>query len=390
MEAALERVRPRGAVVGRAMPDYIANLWTSYYVQRAGLHAALVSHDDFPDEDAVLPDASGKVINSAGTQLVYKPRYYAERPPYLLLEGEGNLNREITARPGQAPPLWSNGAFTLVERARVRDVLITGRGFHRLEYFDPKRFPYWWPDRMRWTSTGGEFLLLNASHPGEPYRLSVLIVAGVQRERPRHVEVWAGGRKIDEVVVHGAARILSAPFVPKGELDKIVLRVRERVDPVPRNFGLWNRHIALDQRLLNMVVTQARVVREGEAPAASPRGLFTSRDLIDRSRDFNGLSLDGWAAPSMHATLPIEPGAERARLRVEVPGWANYRFPLKVAAEVNGVRHVHELPGPGTHTVEWKLDAAARELAIKLESDQSIAVPGVGTSTFRIEALSIE
>lgn len=390
LERDLARVLPPHSVVGIAMPDFIANLWTTYYVRRAGMRASLVSHDDFPDEDAALPDVhTRRVVNSAGQSLVYKPRYHADRPPYLLLEGPGNLNREITDQKALAPPLWSNQSFVLVDTRQMHDALVTARGFYRLEYFDRDRFAWWWPDRMRWSAQGGEFLLLNASRPAEPHRLSFVAVAGTEREMPRHLEIWLNGKLVDEVAVHGAARVVSKPFHPTGGFDTLVVRAREKVSPTPRDFGLWNRHIAIDQRQLNLLFAQARVFREGEGGEMVGRGTLTAKDIIDRSREFDGVSLDGWAAPRTRILLPLAPGAARARLKVQVPGWAGYKLPLRVAATVNGRRTGHELQ-VGSQEIDWPLAADARDLELVLEADQSTAVPGVGAGSVRIEALSIE
>jgi len=243
---------------------------------------------------------------------------------------------------------------------------------------------------MRWTAEGGEFLLLNASRPGEPHRLTFVAVAGSKREMARHLEIWFNGRLVDEVVVQGAARVLSKPFFPTGGFDKLVVKSRERVEVEPRNFGLWNRHIAIDQRHLNMLFADARIVREGESPAAVGPGSLSAKEIIDRSREFGGLTLDGWAAPRLRIALPLAAGATRARLRLEVPGWARYTLPLRLVATVNGARSEHELPAAGAHQLDWPLAADARELDLRLETGQSVAVPGVGTASFRIEALSIE
>jgi hypothetical protein len=390
LEQGLAKSLPAGSVVAIAAPDFIANLWTSYYVIRGGMKASFVSHDDFPDEDVVLPDlSSGFVTNSAGNTAVYKPRYHADDPRYFLLEGPANLNREIVDTVASVTPIWSNGSFILAEAGKARDVLVTRRGFYRLEYFDRDRFGWWWPERMRWTPEGGEFLLIHASRPGQAHRLSFVAIPGKERERPRHIEIWVNGAKIDEQVVHAAARVVTRPFIPTGGIDRIVVKVRERVGLAPRNFGLWNRHIATDQRYLNLVVAQARVLREGDTLPAAPRAIGV-KDLIDRSGEFDGVSLDGWVAPEARFTLPIEAGATRARLRIEVPGWAGYRFPLRAVATVNGAKHAHELAAAGTQVLEWPIEAGARELAVALESNQSAAVPGTGAASFRIESLAIE
>ena len=389
LEAALARTLPRGSTVAIAMPDFIANLWAAYYVERAGMKAALVSHDDFPDEDAALPDVStGRVVNSAGQEIVYKPRYHAERPPYLLLEGPGNLNREITAPPA-ASALWSSDSFSLVDTSRARDLLVTGRGFYRLEYFDRARYAWWWPDRMRWSAEGGEFLLINAGDPGAEHRFSVVLVAGKDRGRARHVDFYLNGAQFDEAVVHGAARIVTRPFRPTGGIDKIVLKVRERVELTPRDFGLWNRHIATDQRHLNVLVTQARVQSGAQAapPVAVPASL-SARDLIDRSATFDGISLDGWIAPTAAAELALEAPARTVALRIEVPGWAGYRFPLKLRAELDGAAFEREIAAPGEQRIELDAGAASR-LVLRLQSAQSTNVPGAGAGSFLLRSLEV-
>src|SRR6185369_2667537 len=87
LEQGLAQSLPPGSVVAIAAPDFIANLWTAYYVIRGGMKASFISHDDFPDEDVVLPNvSSGLVTNSAGNTAVYKPRYHADDPRYVLLE----------------------------------------------------------------------------------------------------------------------------------------------------------------------------------------------------------------------------------------------------------------------------------------------------------------
>ena len=390
LETALPRLVPPRSVVGIAAPDFIANLWIAYYVVRGGLKASFVSHDDFPDEDVVLPDVrSGIVTNSAGHVAVYKPRYHAERPAYLLLQGPGNLNREIAEHKGALAPLWSNQSFVLVDAAAARDVLVTARGFYRLEYFDPARFSWWWPERMRWTPQGGEFLLLNASRPQVPHRLSFLAVAGRERERARHLEIWLNGRRIDEVVVHGASRVVSKPFHPTGGFDKLVVTVRERVTLAPRNFGLWNRHIATDQRHLNLVVTQARVdTADAETAIALPARL-RANEVIDRSFSFDGISLDGWVAPSAFVELALQRPARKALLRITVPGWAGYRFPLALKVKTNARLVERELAAPGEHLVELEMEPAAR-VRIEIDSAQSTQVPGVGTGSFVLQSIGLE
>src|SRR5262249_9786250 len=123
---------------------------------------------------------------------------------------------------------------------------------------------------------------------------------------------------------------------------------------------------------------------------APARGAMGVKDLVDRSAEFNGLSMDGWASPDTRLVLPIAAGVTRAHLRLEGPGWANYQFPLRVTVEANGGKHGFALDRAGSHDLAWTVAPDATSLALHFESSQSTVVPGTGTASFRIESLAVE
>jgi hypothetical protein len=390
LETALRGAVPPGAVVAIAMPDFISNLWTAYHVVRSGMRASFVSHDDFPDEDVVLPDVkSGRVRNSVGHVAEYRPRYFADRPAYYLLEGPGNLNQEIVEEPAKPQPIWSDRTFTLVAADKAKDILATGRGFYRLEYFDQRRLSWWWPERMRWTPEGGEFLLLNASRPDLPHYLSFVAVAGKDREKTRHLELWLNGKLFDELEVHGAARIVSKPFFPTGGRDKLVVKVRERVGLSYRNFGLWNWQIPSDPRYLNLAIAQARIRSTPDIMPAAAKETLSPKDLIDTSNRFDGISLDGWAAEKAYFEVPLAAGVRHASLSIQVPGWAGFHFPFRVRFKVDGRQEERQFPAPGDYTIQFDRTPGSGNLLLEMQADQATKLAGIGKASFVIKSLAI-
>lgn len=386
LESALKHVARPGQVVGIMGTDYIANLWAAYYVVKAGLKAYFVSHDDFPDEDAILPPISGSA-SAAVTQS--RSRFVgAGHADYFLLANRGNLNQEIVAQSDRLQPLWSNDSFLLVPADSARDVVATGLGFYRLEYFDRDQFSWWWPDKMRWTPGGGEILLINAGRPDLPHRLSYVAIAGTQREMPRTLELWVNGKLIDETRMQSAARIVSKPFHVTGAVDKLVIRIKERVPRPPRNFGLWNRQLPADQRELNVVMAQVRVLRPGDPAIPTTKGTSTARELLDSVSRFNGITLDGWASDKSFFELPVIGGARKALLSIQIPGWSGFRFPFVVRFRTNGQPVEKRFEAPGDHAVEFDIEPGGR-LLLEMEADQSTILEGVGRGSFLIKSLAV-
>jgi hypothetical protein len=100
--------------------------------------------------------------------------------------------------------------------------------------------------------------------------------------------------------------------------------------------------------------------------------------------------MDGWASPLMRVVLPVARDAAQARVRIEVPAWAGYKFPLRVTSTANGARRVHELARAGTHDLECGFAGGAESLDLRIESDQSTDVPGTGAASFRLQSISAQ
>src|SRR6185369_4565454 len=160
---------------------------------------------------------------------------------YYLTWNYGDYNPDIVANQFSAKPLWQNPSFRLFRAADVHDLLFTGRGFYRLEYFKPLE-GYFFPNIMRWSAQGGEFYLLRPSQPGKPYRFSFDAVIGYEYpDDSRTLELYLDGVKIQEVRVTSSARVLSAPFVVTKDVHKLVVVIRERNKAMPRPMAIWNK-----------------------------------------------------------------------------------------------------------------------------------------------------
>lgn len=386
LESALKRIGEPGKVVGIMGSDYIANLWIAYYVVKSGMKAYFVSHDDFPDEDVVLPPMTGDA--PAPTQ--NRSRYLGTaRPDYYLLSNHGNLNQDIVTHNEQPQPLWSNNSFVVIAADKAKDLLATGRGFYRLEYFDTDRLSWWWPDTMRWTPEGGEILVINPSDPGVERRLSFVAIAGTEREKPRTLEILLNGTLIDEMSLQSAARVVSKPFRLSGTMDKLLIRVKERVPRPPRNLGLWNRHLPADQRELNLVVAQVALQRpdQPQTATATANAALTAKELLGAATRFNGITLDGWASDAASFELPAKAGARKAVLMIQVPGWAGFRFPFDLELRANGHPIKKRFNAPGDQSIEVEA-APGGSLFLEMKAEQSSLLKGVGKASFLIKSLS--
>jgi hypothetical protein len=109
-----------------------------------GMRASFVSHDDFPDEDVVLPDVVRGGHQLRGNTGACTSRATTSRSRIPPARGPGEpQSRDHRLRARNQAHLVQR-SFTLVEASRDRRAC-HARGFYRLEYFDPERFAWWWP-----------------------------------------------------------------------------------------------------------------------------------------------------------------------------------------------------------------------------------------------------
>ncbi|MEP7068152.1 MAG: hypothetical protein ABI789_02880 [Usitatibacter sp.] len=390
-------VKPEESI-GMLFTDSIRNWWTSYYLK--DFRQSFLSHVLIPGDDENLPDIDSEVVvDYYGNIERLRAEYFhgGASDQFFLTGSTTEINHDIIDQDFGAKPLWQNGTFRLFRASDLHDILITGRGFYRLEYFKPIK-EYYFPRTMRWSAEGGEFFLLRPRHPGEPYRLAFDAIVGYEYENDnRTVELWLNGHKIQEAVIRHSARFVSEPFLPAPDVNKMVVRVKERNRPLPRRFVLWNRDIPTDYRRMNLGFSNARIITGESKPYAPAPALGTKiafLQLHSVAERFNGLQLDGWLGEHAEVTLAAPSGATQLRMEGFAPGNLGFAFPFPVTVAVNGRAMEYKIAAPGPFTLDLPLRQGEGEAAVSILPSQSRNVGGeeirhkVVKSSVRLDTLT--
>ncbi len=359
--------------VGFLFSDSIRNYWTSYYT--LGYRQSMLSHEIMPGDDENLPDVeTDDVVDYYGNVRKSFNDFFhgGTSDRFYLTTSLTDINQDITQPAFKGRPLWENGSFRLYPASAATDILFTGRGFYRLEYFGPK--PWYFPRVMRWSADGGEFYLLHPSRPGGRYRLSFDAMVGYgYPSDSRTIEVWQDGRKLHEVPITSTARVVTEPFVAPAGITKLVLRIKERNQPMPRRLGLWNRDIPADYRRTNVAFSNVRVLLpEGGAPAAPAVGrALPFLEWHGFAQAYDGIEVDGWMANKARIAVAVPAGASKLTLRGMAAGNLGLQFPLALAVSVNGRESSHVLQNPGDFAITFPLRPGEPIASLEVRSPQA-------------------
>lgn len=361
--------------IGLMFTDSIRNYWTAYYLR--DYRQSILAHETLPGDDENLPDVrSGMVVDYYGNVRPDQNAFFhGDSDDFILTWGVHDLNQDIVAPRFAAPPVWENPSFRLFRASDARDVLFTGRGFYRLEYFPPIS-AYFFPRVMRWSADGGEFYLMRVSQPGKPYRLAFDALVGYEYPRDsRTLEIWMDGRKLQDIVVTHSARVVSGPFYPGAGVHKIVVKIRERNRPLPRELAIWNTNIPKDYRRLNVAFAEVELLPPGTPPRAAA-ALGSRVGIIDfmhrYASQFDGLQLDGWlgSAPA-RIVAQVPPGAKSVRVEGFLPGNLGFAMPYALKVGVDGREQDEVLASPGPFSLDATVPSGATEIALEVVPGRS-------------------
>jgi hypothetical protein len=337
-------VKPNESV-GVRLTDSMQNEWVAYYLRAC--RTSLLGHHLIPADDENLPDVVTRVVaDYYGTPAVDdNPYFHGAGDDYYLTWNNGYLNQEIVEQ-DLPRPVWESRTFRLLKSSDVHDLLFTGRGWYRLEF--RHLWDWWWPARFRWTAQGGEVYLIRAACPQQPYRLSFVGIVGHGRASDRRViELWQNGVRFDEIEMRSAARVVSRPFYPSGDVDRLVIRVRESVHELRRDVTLWNKDVPGDYRRLNLLVSEVRVVPPGAPLGAIPPRRLAGEMLFAASTSFNGIQPNRWVAGSFSVCYRRPPESTHLALSLFIPFHPTLRFPMAVVGSVDGNPFRIEVAQPG-------------------------------------------
>jgi len=363
-------VKP-GQSIGLMFTDSIRNFWTSYYLR--DFRQSILSHVTLPGDDENLPDpGTGFVVDYYGNLHKDQNPFFhgGEADDFVLTWGVKDLNQDIVAPKFAGPPVWSDDSFRLYRASDAKDILFTGRGFYRLEFFPPIA-AYFYPRVIRWSADGGEFFLMHVSSPGADYRLAFDAIVGYEYPTDsRTLEIWMDGRKLQDIVVTHSARVVTEPFQPGAGIHKLVVKIRERNKPLPRELALWNRDIPKDYRRQNVGFADVSILPpHAPAPAAPALGERVGTiDFMHRyASQFDAVQLDGWLGATPARFVSCAPaGAKALRIDGYLPPDLHFAMPYALKVRVDGHEYERPIGAAGPFSVEVPLEAGSSETTFEI------------------------
>jgi hypothetical protein len=358
--------------IGLVFTNPTQSQWVTYYLRRWPLSVLTFppfTQDSVVEKLPALPAPTGPSSENA--------YFHGASDDFYLLPNRDSWASDI-AEQSLPKPDWRNATFEFYHGDRVHDLIVVGRGYYAPEHMQGTG--YWWPKTFRWTAHTGELLLVRPSKKTRPNWLSMGLISGYGlNSADRTVEFFQDGHPIGEVSLHGAARILSPPFVPTHDVERIVFQVTERVRPTQRRLAVWNRQIPSDYRQLNLAIGEVRLVTEDDLLSAEPATQPLEGSAILRNAYmFDGMEVDGWVQQVAEASFVRPADSVGLELQFFVPGDAGYRFPYNIVVEVDGNATVVRAAKPGTLLIQVPMKPAPEKhlCHIRIHTGQSYRPQG--------------
>lgn len=348
--------------IGVVGVNSVQNELVGFYLR--DFKTSIMSHLELPGDDENLPDTlSNEVIDYYGNvKIVSNPFLHKYNDFYLINKSE--KNQDITLNQLSSKPIYENGTFALYRSAQVKDFLFTGRGWYRLEHADEKS-AYKWPRNYRWTSEGAEVMLLNSDKTKE-YTLEFFAYVGYGLEdSTRTLEIWVNKKKIDEVKVDKSAVIRTKAFIADQEINVIVIKPQERVEPLKRKLPLWNKDVPYDYRRLNLLVSDIKV--QSNHYNESVEGL----DIFSTASYYNGLEPNGWAGKTLEIGFDLKDQINTLGIDIMLPDNEKIPLPSKMICDINGMKKEFVFNQYGNHRLEFTLEKSSKAIAVKIHTENS-------------------
>ena len=370
IDEAISKHVKKNETVGLSFVDSIQNFWVAYYLRKHPI--SILSHENIPGDDENLPDIlTNMVVDYYGNvKEANNVFFHGATDDYYLTWNKGHTNDDIIVKNFSKPPLWKNETFRLFNAKENPDMIFTGRGYYRTEYLEEAK-PYWWPKTMRWTAEGGEIYYLNPSKIGRSHRIQFDAIVGIEHySDARNIELWVNKTKFDEFKITSAGRYISKPFIPKEKVNKLVIKIKEKVGTRKRFIPLWNVDIPTDYRQLNVALSNISIKPEDQPfkrkHCNSP---LNGLDIMNCSISFDGIQIDQWIGEKAKIKLNVSKIKNLSNFKLEgfAPGNLDFVFPMYVDFMINGQNIKREIKRPGPFQIEIPISNESAKPVLEIE-----------------------
>jgi hypothetical protein len=336
--SSLGRIIPADARILVAIPDSVVQRWVLTYLKRGNVSA--VPYLSLSPDEA---DSSEQVA-AAGM----------DSARYILTWSESG---DVISTPLDHP-LWRNAKFQLAAMDSIKDFVMMGRGWYRMERVPSSTEQ--WQHQFRWLRTSGDIILLNAT--GEEKRLRLTIVSGYGQPLPeRSISIALNGERFDEIRTSGIATVITKPFRASGFMNRLTIFLPDNAQPIPSRWGLIRPWVPKDGRRLNIAVANIELMGDREYSAMRmPCRIDFARENDWKVSGVGGLYGDRWIAGEAHVSLQPCGDPDAVSVEGSIPVAPPSQPPFPVIVSVDGASHTIELAKTGPFRISVPLPAPAR------------------------------
>jgi hypothetical protein len=346
--SSLGKAVPADARILVAIPDVVVQRWVLTYLKRGNV--SVLPYLSFSPNE---PDSSEQIAASGADSATY----------ILTWWGPGDVISTAIEH-----PLWHNTKFQLAPVDSIKDFLMMGRGWYRMERIPGSTEQ--WQHQFRGLRSSGELILLNGS--GEEKRLRLTIASSYGLPFPdRSISIALNGEKFDEIRTSGIATVITKPFRASGFLNSLSISLPDKAQPAPSRWGLIRRWVPKDGRRLNVAVANVELIGDQEYSAIRmPCRIDFTRQDDWKVPGIDGLYGDHWIAGEAHVSLQPCSVPDAVSVDGFIPMLPHSRPPFSVIVSVDGAPHIMELtkagpfrisiPLPGTALHDWPYEIAVR------------------------------
>ncbi len=333
--------------IGIVFENYIWNMWISYHLKEVS--HGFVGHQSLPSIESKLPDPKTKrMIDAFGN--LRQDYYTSDQYDYYLTWNKNMIHKDITEQDDSLPiPKWENKSFRIFKRTDLKNFLVVGKGFNRLEHYPISEKSYFWPDSYKWSDAGGEINIIETD-TDKPQFLSFIAIPETTQNT---LEIFVGDTLIKSIPLKGVIKPLIGPLLFKSKTNTIYIKI-----------GKPGR-VCFSEFKINGLEKKDK---------ENLKSSFSNiNEIIKQSIEFEHFDIEGWVNNKTRISFlsPVK-AIGQINLGIFIPGNKEYSFPFKFSVLVNGRIFEKELlvAGKNTFSIEMSNELVEGPLHLSFQSNQ--------------------